>query len=67
MNADQRRAVDLAMDGHSFYLTGQAGTGKSYTLKGIIKALQSKGQKVAVTATTGIACLQLSGGKFNIF
>jgi transcriptional regulator with AAA-type ATPase domain len=31
MNEEQSNACKLALAGHSFLLTGQAGTGKSYT------------------------------------
>jgi hypothetical protein len=40
LNEEQRRAVALASDGESFFLTGGAGTGKSFTLHHVVAALQ---------------------------
>ena len=41
MNAEQLRAIALATEGHSFFLTGGIGTGKTTVLARIIKDLQS--------------------------
>lgn len=56
MNPKQKEAIDLALSGHSIFITGQAGTGKSYILTEIIKELRGKGINVQLTCTTGIAC-----------
>ena len=42
LNQEQIRAVQLAMAGESFFLTGGAGTGKSFTLHRIIEAVRSQ-------------------------
>lgn len=46
------------------FLTGAAGTGKTYTLKQRIANAKAKGTKnyAVLTATTGIAAINLSGG-----
>jgi len=62
MDEDQRRAVDLALSGKSFFLTGAGGTGKSYTIRSIIEALNKQGKDVALTAMTGCAALLLGKG-----
>lgn len=56
---EQQRAVDLVVEGHSIFLTGSAGVGKSYTLKYIIREVTDKHtpKSVFVTASTGIAAL----------
>ena len=60
MNEDQHHAVQMAKEGHSFFLTGQAGTGKTFTTLEIIETLKNQGKNILVTAYTGIACSQLS-------
>lgn len=49
------------MMGFNVYLTGQAGSGKTYLLNQYIKFLKDQGVAVAVTASTGIAATHLSG------
>ena len=65
MNEDQKRAVEMALHGHSFLLTGQAGTGKTFTTIQIIKELKKMKKKVLVCAYTGIACTQFLQGDFQ--
>ena len=57
LNQQQQHALELALSGSSIFLTGGAGTGKSFTLRRIIKALQGRlgGEAVMITASTGIA------------
>ena len=62
MDLDQRRAIELAVTGKSFFLTGAGGTGKSYVIRGIIEALNREGKDVALTAMTGCAALLLGKG-----
>jgi ATP-dependent DNA helicase PIF1 len=62
MDEDQQRAVDLAKSGKSFFLTGAGGTGKSYVIQNIVKALNGDGKDVALTAMTGCAALLLGKG-----
>jgi ATP-dependent exoDNAse (exonuclease V) alpha subunit len=57
----QEQAIELAMQGHNIFLTGQAGTGKSYTANKIITALKERGKVVAKTASTGIASTHING------
>jgi exodeoxyribonuclease V alpha subunit len=42
-NSKQQQAIDLAMQGKSFVLIGAAGTGKTTTIKGVIRALMGAG------------------------
>ena len=57
LNAKQREAVELARRGRSLFLTGGAGTGKSFTLGFVVRELQRLHgrEAVFVTASTGIA------------
>ena len=70
LSADQSRVLSLVMGGASVFFTGNAGTGKTYLLDRIVWALRAKHgdafcDKVAVTATTGIAATQISGTTLN--
>lgn len=66
MNYDeiQLEAIRQAIAGHSLFLTGAAGTGKSHTLRAIVRILKHQypgDGEVAVCASTGIAALPLEG------
>ena len=69
LNADQRHAVKLASEGTSFFLTGGAGTGKSYTTGHVITALQKRHgeDSVFVTGSTGIAACHIGGTTLHSF
>lgn len=60
MNEGQQKAFELAKNGFSLFITGSAGTGKSYLLKLIIEELL-KEKTVAVTASTGTAAHIIGG------
>lgn len=60
MNNKQYNALRLATLGHNLFLTGAAGTGKSYVLKHIIKSLKQT-KHVAVTASTGTSAFLIDG------
>jgi ATP-dependent exoDNAse (exonuclease V) alpha subunit len=62
---EQERVIELALAGHNIFLTGQAGTGKSYTLNKIIKKLRDQDKVVAVTASTGIASTHIDGSTIH--
>ena len=55
LNKDQAAAVDAALDGHSVFITGQAGTGKTATIKAIMSSLKEKGKRMLVCCATVIA------------
>ena len=57
----QETVIKLAMNRENIFLTGSAGTGKTYTLNKIIKKLKYFGRIVAVTASTGISATHLNG------
>lgn len=57
----QQAFLDAAMLGQSLYLTGKAGTGKSYIIKKAIEDLQRAGKKVIALAPTGIAANNIGG------
>jgi len=57
----QKEAEDLLKMGHNIYLTGSAGSGKTFLLNKYIQYLQSKNISVGITASTGIAATHLGG------
>jgi len=67
MNEKQLEALENVKANKNLFLTGSAGTGKSYTLKGIINYLQSKNKKFGVTALTGCAAVLINGQTIHSF
>ncbi|KAG2352809.1 hypothetical protein BDR07DRAFT_1497595 [Suillus spraguei] len=63
LNTEQFKAVKLAQELDSFFLTGDPGTGKIFTLSKIIEVLQSqiKQCQIGVPASTGAAANCLHG------
>src|SRR5260221_13468613 len=57
----QLEAFDLLKMGKNIFLTGEAGSGKTYLLNKYIQYLKENNVKVAVTASTGIAATHLQG------
>lgn len=57
----QKEALDILKLGHNVYLTGSAGSGKTFLLNEYIAFLRSKGVEVGITASTGIAATHLNG------
>ena len=57
----QEQALRIMKTGVNVYLTGSAGSGKTYLLNKYIKYLESHGIPVAVTASTGIAATHMNG------
>jgi Ni2+-binding GTPase involved in maturation of urease and hydrogenase len=57
----QEQALKIMKTGVNIYLTGSAGSGKTYLLNQYISYLQSHDIAVAVTASTGIAATHMNG------
>lgn len=57
----QREALNILKAGRNVYLTGAAGSGKTYVLNQYTKYLKDRGVPVAITASTGIAATHLGG------
>ena len=61
----QTLALAILDAGHSIFLTGPAGSGKTYVLNQFIKDARRDGKSVAVTASTGLAATHLGGNTIH--
>ena len=57
----QSTALDILKTGNNVFLTGSAGSGKTYTLNQYIHYLRARRISVATTASTGIAATHMNG------
>lgn len=60
-NQEQMKAVELVLNRHNVLIYGGIGTGKTFTSIKCIKELKAQKKLVYVTATTGVASLNLGG------
>ena len=69
LSKEQEYVIELAKKGHNIFYTGSAGTGKSVLLREMIKVLKKKYgyEKVAVTASTGLAACNIGGVTVHSF
>lgn len=68
LGREQRQALDMVKNGKSIFFTGSAGSGKSVLLREIISYLRFTAKQrgwdnhsIAVTASTGIAAINIGG------
>lgn len=57
----QKQAIEIMMSGANVFLTGEPGSGKTYTLGKYINRAEKAGRHVAITASTGIAASHIHG------
>ena len=57
----QNEAIELMLEGHNIFLTGEPGAGKTYTLNRFINHARDLGKRIAITASTGIAASHING------
>ncbi len=58
---NQKKALSILKSGKNIFLTGSAGTGKTYVLNQYIQYLKERRIPVSITASTGIAATHLEG------
>lgn len=63
LNASQKKALRILESGKNVFLTGEAGTGKSFVLNHFISRNQHK--NIIVTAPTGIAAINVHGSTLH--
>ena len=57
----QDQAFDILAMGHNVFLTGAAGTGKTFLINRFIRHAKEHGITIAITASTGIAATHIGG------
>src|SRR3954453_16433619 len=67
LNSEQLDVLYAALNRRSLFLTGGAGTGKSFLLERIIARLRERFKNVGVTASTGVAACRISGTTLHSF
>jgi ATP-dependent exoDNAse (exonuclease V) alpha subunit len=65
MKAKQEFAYNCMIEGRNVFITGDAGTGKSYVLNKFIDWCHQEDKNVIVTAPTGIAALNIDGSTLH--
>ena len=66
LNNEQQEAFDTVMSGVNCFITGGAGTGKTYLTKAFVSAMQDRGKNVMVVAPTGVAASAVGGVTIDI-
>jgi len=61
----QEKALLLLKSGRNVFLTGSAGTGKTYVINKFVQHLKDAKIKVAITASTGIAATHIKGSTIH--
>ena len=61
----QEQALAYLKSGRNIFLTGSAGTGKTYVLNQFIQQLKDAKVNVAVTASTGVAATHIKGNTIH--
>ncbi|XP_028517714.1 ATP-dependent DNA helicase RRM3-like [Exaiptasia diaphana] len=69
LSSSQRKVENLVLDGYSVFISGEAGSGKSFFLRSTIKKLKEAFgfSRVAVAAPTGIAAVNVGGTTIHSF
>ncbi len=57
----QEQALEILKSGANVFLTGEPGSGKTYTINRYISWLRERGVEPAITASTGIAATHVGG------
>lgn len=63
LTKSQKEAMNLLLKGQNVFLTGEAGTGKSFLLNQFVTKVRSK--NILLTAPTGIAALNINGATLH--
>lgn len=61
LNEEQEKGLNVLKSGKNVFLTGSAGSGKSYLIKYFVEWCKMHNKKVAVTSTTGVSAILVNG------
>ena len=61
LSKNQQLFLDHALKGDNIFLTGKAGTGKTFVVKQVMAALRAENKKVVAIAPTGVAANNVGG------
>lgn len=61
LSEKQKRFIEDAESGKNIFLTGKAGTGKSFVVKKLMQLFKEKGKKAVACAPTGVAANNIGG------
>jgi ATP-dependent DNA helicase PIF1 len=61
LSQSQGEALAVILSGKNVFLTGEAGSGKSYLIKYLQQLMEEQGKSLVITATTGQAAWNISG------
>jgi ATP-dependent exoDNAse (exonuclease V) alpha subunit len=67
MNDKQIEALEIVKNNRNLFLTGSAGTGKSFTIKEIVRYLEINNIIYGLTALTGCAAVLINGQTIHSF
>ena len=62
---NQEQAFKILTSGKNCFLTGKAGTGKSYLTQQYIEYLKENNKEVIVCAPTGVAAINIGGATIH--
>lgn len=65
LTEDQKFAIDILIKGKNVFLTGEAGTGKSYVINAYTKYCEENDISIAKCAPTGIAAVNIEGSTLH--
>lgn len=61
LTRQQQEALDIMLSGKNVFITGKAGTGKSYLVNTFINEINKQKNNILVCAPTGIAAINIGG------
>lgn len=65
LSHEQRQAFERMIQGNNFFLSGKAGTGKSFVTQAFIQWCKKNRKNVMITAPTGIAAINIKGATIH--
>ncbi len=63
-SAKQQFFLESALSGKNVFVTGAAGTGKTFAINEVVRRLRARGKQVAVTSSTGNTAVAIEGQTF---